>query len=120
MSAKTIDLDEAWEDGSLGRDADHVAVADESFAKLVDEAIDLQPISIRLPKSLIEQLKLIARCHGIGYQPLVRDVLMRFARVELRDLLHQMEQAQRAEATLRDADSPAAKFFEPQKRAAVG
>lgn len=67
MNAKTIDLDEAWEDGSLGRDADHVAVADDSFARQVDEAVGLQPISIRLPKSLIEQLKLIARCHGIGY-----------------------------------------------------
>ncbi len=54
---------------------------------LVDKALGLQMISIRLPVRLIEQLKVIAMHRGIGYQPLMRDVLGRFARGELIQVL---------------------------------
>ncbi|AWV07217.1 hypothetical protein C9I47_1516 [Lysobacter maris] len=38
----------------------------------------LQMISIRLPKVLIEDLKRFAEREGLGYQPLIRRVLMRW------------------------------------------
>ncbi|HET7268314.1 MAG TPA: hypothetical protein VFJ15_09405 [Oleiagrimonas sp.] len=55
--------------------------------KETDEALELQMISIRLQKALIEDLKAIAKYHRIGYQPMVRDLLNRFVRSEKRTLL---------------------------------
>jgi hypothetical protein len=37
---------------------------------------------------LIESLKLIAHHHSVGYQPLIRDLLNRFAASELKNILH--------------------------------
>lgn len=88
----------------------------EAEMRAIDHALELHPVSIRLPKALIEQLKLIGRAHGVGYQPLVRDVLSRFARSELRSLVEQYEAARKAQEELQDADSPAAKFFEGEVR----
>jgi hypothetical protein len=86
---------EKWESGAYGRDEKHVGVvsADESAA--VDDSIGLQLISIRLQKSLVRNLKLIAKHRGVSYQPLVRDLLNRFAASELKDIFHELEQAQR-------------------------
>ena len=42
----------------------------------------MQPISIRLPTSLMETFKLLGQEHGLGYQPLMRRVLARFAEAE--------------------------------------
>lgn len=77
---------ELWEDGRLGRDEDHVAVAQGSKAD-VDEALGLQLISIRLQKQLLGDLKKIAEIHGIGYQPMIRDLLNRFARDEIKKII---------------------------------
>ena len=44
----------------------------------------MQPISIRLPQSLIETFKLLGQEHGLGYQPLMRRVLTRFAEAEMK------------------------------------
>lgn len=77
-----------WEDGSLGRDPGHVVrVAEEEVG--LDEALGLQLISIRLQKKLINDLKAIAQYHGIGYQPMIRDLLNRFAESEIKQLLTQ-------------------------------
>jgi hypothetical protein len=67
-----------WESGKLGRDERFVKRADLSDEDALDESLALQMISIRLQKQLIEDLKFIATAHGIGYQPLMRDVLSRF------------------------------------------
>ena len=53
------------------------------FAASVDESLGLKAISLRLNKILLERLKLIAEVRGIGYQPLMREVLNEFARDEL-------------------------------------
>ena len=37
----------------------------------------MQAISIRMSKQLIDAYKLIAAHHGVGYQPLMRDILQR-------------------------------------------
>ncbi|MEO5574294.1 MAG: hypothetical protein ABIR48_07420 [Gammaproteobacteria bacterium] len=55
------------------------------------------PISIRLEKSLIEEFKLIAKAHGLGYQPLMRQCLRRFADGEIKRLFRAYV-AEKAEA----------------------
>lgn len=76
-----------WESGELGMSAESVQVSTDSDA--LDKALGMQPISIRLEKKLIENLKRIASHHNIGYQPMVRDLLNRFATAELKFILKQ-------------------------------
>ena len=82
---------EAWEEGLLGDDEQHVRVADDLDEATVNKALDLHPVSIRLQKSLVEDLKSIASIHGIGYQPLVRQILNRFAESEKKRLLREKQ-----------------------------
>jgi predicted DNA binding CopG/RHH family protein len=90
-SKKTDASDEAWDSGQLGRNAEFVRVSAGLDESKIDQAIGLTPVSIRLQQSLIEDFKVIAKFNGIGYQPLMRQVLTRFAEAEkksiLRDLL---------------------------------
>jgi hypothetical protein len=72
-------------------------------------------ISIRLPVQLIEQLKVIAQHSGIGYQPLMRDVLSRFARGEFIQVLKQ--QTEIAELEGRKAAASRAKAQKLRKAA---
>ena len=48
----------------------------------------MQMISIRLQKKLIEDLKAIAAHNGIGYQPLVRQLLTRFVISEFKKMVN--------------------------------
>lgn len=80
------DLNEKWDNGELGCDERYIGVV-ELNAEKEDElnaALGLQPISIRLQKSLIEDLKNIALIHGLGYQPLIKQILSRFVEGEKR------------------------------------
>lgn len=97
-TSKIPNTTEAWDDGLLGRDEKHVVVADESHEAALDAALELQAISIRLPKQLIEQYKLIAHFHAVGYQPLMRDVLSRFVPNALKEIL-EAEQAKAIKAS---------------------
>jgi hypothetical protein len=86
--------DSAWDERVLGADEDYVQAADADADEIsIDEAMDLQMISIRLQKSLIEDFKNIAALHGLGYQPLMRQVLARFADSEKKRLLRKMASA---------------------------
>lgn len=67
-----------WDDGELGRDEKYVKRAGPETESSLEVALGLQMISIRLQKQLIEDLKFIATAHGVGYQPLMRDILNRF------------------------------------------
>ncbi|CAM5442819.1 hypothetical protein AFAE65S_02827 [Alcaligenes phenolicus] len=87
-SSKIQDSNEAWENGQLGRDEAHIATA-EPDESLINSSLGLQPISIRLEKSLIDDFKLIAEIHGLAYQPLMRQALRRFAESEKRRLLRE-------------------------------
>lgn len=62
----------------------------QEWEKSVDDALDMQLISIRLPKSLIKDLKIIAEAHDVGYQPLMRDALLRFAAAEFKRITTEM------------------------------
>ncbi len=69
-----------WESRELGTSNDSVHVVSEQLSQEIDQALELQLISIRLQKKLIEDLKNIAIEEGIGYQPLIRQALTRFVR----------------------------------------
>jgi len=79
--------DDAWDNGELGREEKHVKRAEDNVESTIDEALELQLISIRLQKSLIEDLKLLATLNGIGYQPLMRQILTLYADSEKKKLL---------------------------------
>jgi uncharacterized protein (DUF4415 family) len=85
---------EAWEDGSLGRDEQFVSKVDID-RQVIDDSLELQLISIRMQKGLLEDLKDIAQLKGIGYQPLMKQILRRFVDAEKKFLLR--------EAALQDA-----------------
>lgn len=82
---------EAWDNRTLGASLEHAQVAPAHLQAEVDAALGLQAISIRLPKQLIDAYKLIAAHHGVGYQPLMRDILQRYAPLGLREVLQHHE-----------------------------
>lgn len=95
MSKKTTiptipDTEEAWLSGELGKEEKFAAAAPDDVELIINEHLDLQPISIRLEKSLIEDFKLIAKLHGLGYQPLMRQTLKRFADCEKKRILREV------------------------------
>lgn len=86
---------QAWEDGTLGKSDAHVRKTSSEVENQIDEALGLQAISIRLPKATIEAYKNLAEMHGVGYQPLMRDAIVRWADAELKMLLAGAVQSQR-------------------------
>jgi predicted DNA binding CopG/RHH family protein len=86
------DTEEAWSSGELGKEEEFAAIAsdDNSIDAAINEHLELQPISIRLEKSLIEDFKIIAKMHGLGYQPLMRQTLKRFADCEKKRILREV------------------------------
>lgn len=68
--------DRDWTD--VGEDDANVAALSLEEGDRIRDSLDLQMISIRLQRTLIKDLKFIATAHGIGYQPLIRDILSRF------------------------------------------
>ncbi len=103
---------EAWETGALGEDAAHVRKVSAHTKSEVDDALGLQAISIRLPKATIDTYKLLAQLHGVGYQPLMRDAISRWADGELRQMLVAAAHDKTAKSK-----APSA-AFEPLRRAA--
>lgn len=88
---KIASTDEAWESGELGTNEGHARPAPQNLQAEIDASLGLQAISIRLPKQLIDAYKLIAAHHGVGYQPLMRDILQRFAPEGLKEVLQHHE-----------------------------
>lgn len=101
--------EEAWESGRLGADEKHVSqLSAEELAReaeLIDDSLGLQPISIRLEKSLIDDFKSIATINGLAYQTLMRQALKRFADCEKKRILSQLA----AEAAVKKAEKAAVK-----------
>lgn len=79
--------DDAWDTGELGRDEEFAKVSKVMTQSKVDKAIGLKPISIRLQESMVEDLKVIAQINGIGYQPLMRQILNRFIDCEKKKII---------------------------------
>ncbi len=87
MTGKSALGADAWESGVLGRDEKFVKKATAAQTEALQNALGLQMISIRLQNQLIDDLKFIATAHGIGYQPLIRDVLSRFVGSEKQQII---------------------------------
>ena len=85
---------EIWESGDLGRSEEFVKKSTYNGSK-IDEQLELQMISIRLQKNLIEDLKDIALLNGIGYQPLMKQILKRFVDSEKKKILREKALEQR-------------------------
>ena len=98
--------DAAWESGELGNDSKFAKIFEGDIQPQVDDALAMQPISIRLPKSLIETFKLLGQKHGLGYQPLMRRVLARFAEAEMKLVLNEHVAEQLRAARSEDDDTP--------------
>jgi len=104
MSKKIAGTPEAWDDGSLGQDEEFVRVSKKVDDAALSEAAGLRPISIRLQKSLIEDYKMIAELNGIGYQPLIRQVLKRFAEAEKKRILREQYHQKHPESDSKEED----------------
>jgi vacuolar-type H+-ATPase subunit C/Vma6 len=98
---------EAWETGELGRSMENAQPAPAHYEQQIDEAMGMQMISIRLPKELVEDFKMIARFHKLGYQPLMRDALKRFAASELKIMAIEYAAQREAEEKARVKAKPA-------------
>lgn len=99
--AKIVPTDDPWEDRSVGAEEQFVETAPDINAD-VDAALDLHPISIRLQRSLVENLRALAHLHGLGYQPLIRQILTRWVDAEIKHLV-----AQQATASQEQRPAPA-------------
>ncbi|WP_036265689.1 hypothetical protein [Methylobacillus glycogenes] len=110
-----IEESEKWDSRELGASVDHTQVASEEQSQAVLDALDLQLISIRLQKGLIEDLKFIAKAHGIGYQPLVRDILHRFVVSEKKLIMRDILEQKRIELEMIEATNTVDKETELQK-----
>ncbi len=88
MQKHTIEgTEEAWDSGLLGQSQAHARKVSIDMERAIDASAGLQSISIRLPKELIDAYKLIAAHHGVGYQPLMRDILQRFVPEGLKEVM---------------------------------
>lgn len=76
-----------WEKGVLGRDPRYVKRAPHELECKIEESLSMQAMSIRLDRELIETFKQIARIHNMGYQPLMREALRRFADAEIKAIV---------------------------------
>lgn len=90
MTEKIIGTAEAWDEGQLGKDpAFAMALSPEETAAdeaAIDAAFGLKPISIRMEVEVLDSLKAIAKYRGLGYQPLIRQVLQRWVDCELKQI----------------------------------
>jgi len=77
---KSSDDTELWESGQLGASEEHVRAVSKGKTKEIQDALGLQPVTVRLQKELVEQLKVLAKKDGLGYQPLIRHILTRYVR----------------------------------------
>ena len=100
---------EAWDSGELGEDMSSAKVASAETTRAINEALGLQMISIRLPKSVIEDFKVLAQIEGVGYQPLMRTALMRYAECESKRVMREYAAQRELEKKAATATSNAAK-----------
>jgi predicted DNA binding CopG/RHH family protein len=112
---------EAWEDRTLGASKAHVRKASAETQAAVEDALGMQAISIRLPRSTIDTYKALAAMHGVGYQPLMRDAICRWAEGELKQMVIGAAEVKRQEShqpTPPKAPATTGEHTPPMKRAA--
>ena len=103
---KILGTNDAWEAEELGANEKTVRKADPKVSEQIDEALGLQMISIRLDKRLIDSFKLLGSFHGLGYQPLMRDALKRFAEAEMKSIVSGLVESQRKDQSQKSRAHP--------------
>ena len=92
-----LELDDAtqWESRELGSDPQFARSTSvpASFHELLNKSNNMQMISIRLPKDLIDDLKTISQSQKMGYQALMREVLKRFVDAEKKVMYRELMKA---------------------------
>lgn len=109
---------ENWETGKLGLSHENAALASAEETAAIERAVGMQLISMRLPRTLIDTLKEIAKHHGIGYQPMVRDLLTRFAVSEIKVILAARLEEARKVAECESDLKPVSEFLERERKRA--
>ena len=91
MNDKVSSSAENWEDGKLGLNKNTAQEVSAEEAAMIEAAtgLNMQAISIRLQRPLLGVLKEIAKYRGVGYQPMIRDVLERWALGEIKTILQE-------------------------------
>lgn len=113
--------DDLWESRELGGSEEHAEVAPAEYAQALDDSLGMQLISIRLQKQLIGNLKKIAEYHGIAYQPMIRDLLNRFAASELRQILEvKLKEVAAQERAFDQEVAPVSSFIERERERKIG
>lgn len=113
-------ITEQWESGKLGTERANQRVAGAEIEAALDGALAMKLVTIRLPIPLIEALKAIAQHHGVGYQPMVRDLLGRFALSEFHTLMREKEDTMKALQQQSEPSPPVDAFMERERHAASG
>ncbi len=106
---KKSDAQLAWDTRQLGASEEFAEGVDLQTEGSVDAALDLHLISVRLQKQLVKDLKFIAFAHGIGYQPLMRDVLTRFVEHEKKEIMRATVERVELEEKMREQERSASK-----------
>lgn len=116
---------EPWSKFDDDLDEASIGVASDAEIAAIEDAAELQMISIRLQKGLLSSLKTIAEFHKVGYQPLIRDLLIRFATAEMKLVLNDLlskhtEDLRRleAEAKQRETIKPIDEFLARERKKA--
>jgi hypothetical protein len=117
--ARITPTEDPWEDRTVGSEEQFVEVAPDINAA-VDAALDLHPISIRLQKNLIDNLKALSHLHGLSYQPLIRQILTRWVDSEVKVMIAQRvnESAVKPAKSPKKASTKKVQENPPQKKAA--
>lgn len=117
--ARITPNDDPWEDRTIGSEERFVEVATDINAE-VDVALDLHPISIRLQKNLVDNLKALSHLHGLGYQPLIRQILTRWVDSEVKIMIAQRvnEQAAQSQRTQKKISTKKGDEASPPRKAA--
>ncbi|RAO75801.1 hypothetical protein [Dyella jiangningensis] len=117
--SKAAEQHDPWESGELGRSMDHAEVISDDLCRAIDSSLNLHPVSIRLERSLIQNLKFIAECRGVAYQPLIRDMLNRFAVSEIKQIMSEkLEEAERRAKAAGSDQGPVAEYLERERKTA--
>lgn len=87
-----------WDAKEFGASQEHAVKASNQALEDLHEAAGMKAVSIRMPIEMIQAYKYIAAHHGIGYQPLMRDILQRF-------LPEGLKEVNRVEVARADASS---------------
>jgi predicted DNA binding CopG/RHH family protein len=95
---KLADKDlQAWDTEQLGAEEKYIKRSDRQSEQALDEQLNMQLISFRLHQGLLKDLKFIAKAHGIAYQPMIRDILSRFAKSEINKIIRDSNERKRLE-----------------------